>query len=301
MLLILNNLTLYARLAGPERQPYLVLVLLILNNLTLYARLAGQGIAYFACGRWRGASHLPRRACRIPEDFFGLCVANAPDPASDDYVIARLNELGLRHVRLDFTYTDRQAYTERFLDRLLTERFRVCLHLVQPREEARAMLRLPKPGQGRPEAAERWRAFVGEMLDQYGRRMELIEIGATCNRRKWSGYSPAAFFAAWQIAWEEARGRNLTIAGPNITDFEPVYNAGWLGCLRRSRMPPSAHTDNLFVERCTEPEAFDHKIAGKRLARLLRFNLVRKAQLLSDIGAWAGVPTLICAHVSWSL
>ncbi|MBI2439910.1 MAG: hypothetical protein HYV35_00900 [Lentisphaerae bacterium] len=269
-------------------------MLLILNNLTLYARMAGQSLAYFGSGRWRRTSHQPGRVCQVPADFFGLCVANAPDPASDDYVIARLNNLGLRHVRLDFTYTDREAYTERFLDRLLAEGFRVCLHLVQPREEARVMLR-------QPEAAERWRAFVGEMLDQYGRRMELIEIGATCNRRKWSGHSPAAFLAAWQIAWEEAHGRNLSIAGPNVTDFEPVYNAGWLGCLRRLRMAPSAHTDNLFVERCTEPEAFDHKIAGKSLAGLLRFNLVRKAQLLSDIGAWAGVPTLICAHVSWSL
>jgi len=109
------------------------------------------------------------------------------------------------------------------------------------------------------------------------------------------------FFAAWQIAWEEARGRNLKIAGPNVTDFEPAYNAGWLGEFRHTGMLPGVHTDNLFVERATEPETFDHKIAGKRLARLFRFNLVRKAQLLQDIGAWAGVPTLMCTHVTWSL
>ncbi|MBU1857100.1 MAG: lipopolysaccharide kinase InaA family protein [Verrucomicrobia bacterium] len=257
--------------------------------------MAGHTLAYFGRSRWRrSTSPLPRKAAQVPTDFFGLCVANAPDPACDDYVIARLNELGIRHARLDFTYGDRDAFTERFLARLLTDRFRVCLHLVQPREEAHTMLR-------HPEAAERWRAFVGDMLDRYGSRVELIEIGATCNRRKWSGYSPAAFFVAWQIAWEEARGRNLAIAGPNVTDFEPAYNAGWLGEFRRSRVLPSVHTDNLFVERATEPEAFDHKIAGQRLASLFRFNLVRKAQLLQDIGAWAGVPTLMCAHVTWSL
>ncbi|MDP2990842.1 MAG: lipopolysaccharide kinase InaA family protein, partial [Kiritimatiellota bacterium] len=270
-------------------------VLLTLNNLTLTARMAGRTLAYFGGNRWRRAtSPLPRKGCQVPADFFGLCVANAPDPACDDYVIARLNELGIRHARLDFTYGDRDAFTERFLDRLLTDQFRVCLHLVQPREEARAMLRMSG-------AAERWRAFIGDMLDRYGSRVELIEIGATCNRRKWSGYSPAAFFCAWQIAWEEARGRNLAIAGPNVTDFEPAYNAGWLGEFRRAGLLPSVHTDNLFVERATEPEAFDHRIAGQRLAGLLRFNLVRKAQLLQDIGAWAGVPTLMCAHVTWSL
>ncbi|MFH1970406.1 MAG: hypothetical protein ABIJ53_08835 [Verrucomicrobiota bacterium] len=257
--------------------------------------MAGHTLAYFGRSHWRhSTSPLPRNAAQVPTDFFGLCVANAPESACDDYVIARLNELGIRHARLDFTYGDREAFTERFLDRLLTDRFRVCLHLVQPHEEARAMLRMSG-------AAERWRAFIGDMLDRYGSRVELIEIGATCNRRKWSGYSPAAFFAAWQIAWEEARGRNLAIAGPNVTDFEPAYNAGWLGELRRAGVLPSVHTDNLFVERATEPEAFDHKIAGQRLASLFRFNLVRKAQLLQDIGAWAGVPTLMCAHVTWSL
>ncbi|MDD5679218.1 MAG: lipopolysaccharide kinase InaA family protein [Kiritimatiellae bacterium] len=251
-------------------------------------------MAYLSRGSWRQTSSVPGKAKQVPSDFFGLCVANAPESASDNYVIARLNELGIRHARLDFTYGDRDAFTERFLDRLLTDRFRVCLHLVQPREEAYAMLR-------HPEAADRWRAFVGDMLDRYGSRVELIEIGATCNRRKWSGYSPSAFFNAWQIAWEEARGRNITIAGPNVTDFEPVYNAGWLGEMRRCGLLPGVHTDNLFVERATEPEAFDHKVAGQRLASLLRFNLVRKAQLLQDIGAWAGVPALMCAHVTWSL
>ncbi|MCX6992834.1 MAG: hypothetical protein NT011_06790 [Kiritimatiellaeota bacterium] len=213
--------------------------------------MAGHTLAYFGRSRWRhSTSPLLSKAAQVPADFFGLCVANAPDPACDAYVIARLNELGIRHARLDFTYGDRDAFTERFLDRLLTDRFRVCLHLVQPREEAHAMLR-------NPEAAERWRTFIGDMLDRYGSRVELIEIGATCNRRKWAGYSPAAFFVAWQIAWEEARGRNLRIAGPNVTDFEPLYNAGWLGEMRRTGVLPSVHTDNLFVERATEPEAFD--------------------------------------------
>ncbi len=269
-------------------------MLAILNNLTLTARMAGHTLAYFGSRRWRQTSPIPNKACKIPADFFGLCVANAPDPASDDYVIAQMNELGIRHARLDFTYNDREAFTERFLSRLLSEHFRVCLHLVQPREEAFNMLR-------HPEAVERWRTFIGEMLDRYGSRVELIEIGSTCNRRKWAGYSPAAFFAAWQIAWEEARGRNLQIAGPNVTDFEPVYNAGWLGEMRRAGLLPGVHTDNLFAERATEPEAFDRKVAGRRLASLVRFNLVRKAQLLQDIGAWAGVPTLMCTHVAWSL
>ena len=37
------------------------------------------------------------------------------------------------------------------------------------------------------------------------------------------------------------------------------------------------------------------------LAPALRFNLVRKARVLRDIGASFGVAKTICAHVSWSL
>ena len=92
----------------------------------LTARMAGYTLDYFGGSRWRRTTGpLPRKACLVPTDFFGLCVANAPDPVYDDYVIARLNELGIRHARLDFTYSDREAFTKRFLDRLLTDRFRV--------------------------------------------------------------------------------------------------------------------------------------------------------------------------------
>lgn len=246
----------------------------------------------YCCSAREKADWFARR--HVPSDFIGICVANAPDAAVDDYVIAHLHELGLRHVRLDFTYGDQQSWTERFLERLLEDGFAVCLHPVQPFEEACDML-------ADSDTRERWRAFIGELLDKFGSRLALIEIGATCNRRKWCGYSPGAFLEAWRIAWEEARGRAMTVIGPNVTDFEPVYNIGWLAEFKRQGIMPAAHTDNLFVERATEPEAFDHKILGRTCAGLLRYDLVRKARLLRNIGAWFGVPTLICPHVAWSL
>ncbi len=266
-----------------------------LSNVAVTARLCGHaagGLAGLARRR-PAAGHSGSGFC-VPADFLGVCVASAADPACDTYVLDRLGELGVRQVRLDLAANDRGGFPERFLDLLLAKGLRVCLHPVQSREDARLM--------GRdPEAADRWRGFVGDLLDRYGTRAEWIEIGATCNRRSWAGYGAAGFLLAWRIAWEEARGRRLDVIGPNVTDFEPVYNAAWLGLLRRAGMPPARHTDNLFVERAGEPEVFDPKVCGRLLAGAARCDLPRKARLLQRIGAAAGVPDLVCAHTAWSL
>lgn len=261
------------------------------QNLFVFFRSAPAVLKYGVFGRWRTD---PAGEHQIIADFFGVCVASNDDPACDDYIIERLKELGLTRVRLDFTYNSRGQYGERFLRRLLDDKFKVCLHLVQPVAEAELI-------QKSDQARDDWRLFVAETLAAYGHDVELIEIGSTCNRRKWSGYSLPGFLTAWKIAREVASANNCPLAGPNVTDFEPFYNIAILNEMKRKGILPAAHTDNLFVERAGEPEAYDHKIAGKILAKAFRFNLVRKAWALNDIGLAFGVPRTICSHVSWSL
>jgi len=263
------------------------------QNLYLIGQAVADNLRYWTSGCRQRCRSAPESQCSVPPDFFGICVASAPDPACDSYVIARLKELGVSCVRLDFSYDSFDSYGERFLKHLLAASLRVCLHLVQPLADVKAMVN--------PETQERWRTFVAKTLATYGSRLDMLEIGATCNRRRWSGYTPVTFLLCWQIAWEETQHHGLTLAGPNVTDFEPFYNVAILSELKRSGMLPAIHTDNLFVERATEPEALDHKILGRRLAGVLRFNLIRKAQILHDIGRWAGVPEFICSHVAWSL
>ncbi|MDD5705113.1 MAG: lipopolysaccharide kinase InaA family protein [Kiritimatiellae bacterium] len=242
---------------------------------------------YLLPGRHRLAG-----AHAVGADFFGLCVASAEDPACDDYAVAQLRELGIRHVRFDYTYASAGSFAERFLNRLLDEGFAVCLHLVQPLSEARLMPAEP--------ARSAWGDFVAATLDRYGARLECVEIGVTCNRRKWSGYTLAALLAAWRSAHAAARARGVTVAAPNVTDFEPVFNVGLLGLARVAGMLPDIHTDNLFAERATEPENYDHKVAGRLLAGLAKYNLVKKAALLRRIATRAGVSRLMCTHVAWS-
>src|SRR5687768_5855697 len=99
-----------------------------------------KALSYTLRGKLRvKRRYLPVQNQQIPEDFIGVGVASAPDPAMDDYVIQQLSALSIKQVRLDFTYVDLTGFKARFLERLLKEGFAVSLHLIQPFENARRM------------------------------------------------------------------------------------------------------------------------------------------------------------------
>lgn len=238
-------------------------------------------------GHWPPPGHV------IASNFTGVGVAAGNDPASDDYLLARLRELGLNQVRLDLSPGDLPGPAARLLQRLTDAGIQVLLHLVQPYAEARAM--------ATPEAQQRWQAFIEAALTRFGKTIAAVEIGATINRRRWAGYDHAGFFAAWGIAHAAARRHGVTLAGPNITDFEPIYNLAVLERLARIGQLPDIHTDNLFSERVIEPERFDHRILGFEWAKQLKVNLVKKARILQSVGAQFGVPTLVSPAAFWTL
>lgn len=237
--------------------------------------------------------HLPPAGHQVPEDFAGIGVAAGVDAAHDELQLDHLARLGVRRVRIDYTYGDADRPAGRLLPKLAAAGYRVNLHLLQPFDEARQM-----PGAA---ACERWRAFLADTLDRFGALADLVEVTSTVNRRRWAGYRLDGLLAAWDIAHDEVRRRGLTLAGPSITDFEPVYNVGLLTLLRERGRLPDIHTDNLFAERALRPERWDHKILGGRLAPLLRFNLVKKARLLARIGIQQGVPRFVSPAAFWTL
>lgn len=252
-------------------------------------------LGYFLKGQFRlPKGHRPSGGISVPEDFSAICVASMDDPDSDALMIQYLRRLGITHVRLDYDYSAPDSHPARFLEQLLTNSFNVLLRLVQPPQEAKQM--------GRPEAQERWRQFVVTALDRFGGRLEAVEIGNTVNRRSWSGYKNLEhFMAAWTIAHAELRRRNIPVAGPNVSDFEPPYNAGFLSVMARHGTLPDIHTDNLFVERAIEPENYDRKIIGLRLAWLHKLNLVKKARLLGRISQMYGIGKTWSTTAFWTL
>lgn len=259
-------------------------------NWSFFRAIAG----YLLKGRFAfPGGHLPSSGHLVPENFAGVGVAASVDPAVDDWIIDNLSAAGIRNVRLDFTYGDAEGPAGRLLRRLIDADFRIVLHLLQP---ADAACQMPAP-----EAGETWRQFVVDTLDGFGKSVAMIEVCSTINRKRWAGYSIEGFLSAWEIAWREVRARGLLLAGPSITDFEPPWNVGVLSLLRERGLLPDIHTDNLFAERATEPERYDHKVLGHRLAGFLKMNLVKKARLLQRIGADFGVPRMFSPAAFWTL
>ena len=237
--------------------------------------------------------HLPPAAHQVPEDFIGVGLSTGEDPAIDDYILAKLAELNLKQVRVDFTYDDLDAPVSRLLEKLLTAKINVLLHLVQPFKEAQQMKTA--------EAQQRWQQFLEDVVKRFGHRVKAIEIGATSNRRHWSGYDKESFYNTWHIAYELLKAERITIAGPNISDFEPLHNIAALAKLSRDQQLPDIHTNNLFSERVTEPERYDHRIFGTQLALKLKVNLVKKARLLRKITDDFGVKNFMSPAAFWTL
>ena len=102
--------------------------------------MACANLAFFLSPQGRNAwPYQPKQPVSLPEDFFGVCVATSEDPACDDYILARLRELGVKCVRLDYGYDSPGGFADRLVGRLSSEGYRVALHLVAPRRDMEAL------------------------------------------------------------------------------------------------------------------------------------------------------------------
>lgn len=260
----------------------------------LTSQVVLDGLSYiFKGGLLLKNSHLPQINHAVPAHFVGICVATNAQPETDDYVLAQLVTLGLGRVRLDVGDDDMYVHQTRLLQRLLDAGLLVDVHLVQPFEIARHMLDA--------QVQARWQQFVEQFLQQYASQIASLEVGNTINRKRWSGYHWPGFLQTWQIAHRLARQYGVKVAGPNIQDFEPLYNISALKKLQVERLLPDIHSNNLFVERVIEPEQPDHRIFQFRWTRYFKFNLIKKARQLEKIGADHGVETLISPVAFWAI
>jgi len=252
------------------------------------------GRAILQIPRWLSLSSSPLPCVTITNDCFGVNVAPGETDEVDDYTLASLRELGVRHVRLDFSYCGFEGRAERLLERLLAQNFEVLLSVFPPRHAAEVLLH-------DTEEVQRWREFVRATFRHYAGRISHFEIGNTPNRGRWSGFSSRGFVMAWQIAAEEAAPYPVTLAGPNVSDFEPLYNAAYLSLFKHLGSTPGLQTDNLFVERVIEPEALDHRVLGRATRTLFKLNLLKKARVLQQIGTDRGCPSLVSSYTCWTI
>ena len=253
-----------------------------------------DGLRYIAKGGLMVKhSHLPVPNHRIPDQFIGICVATNQQAETDDYVLQQLAALGIGRVRLDVGDDAMYPHQTRLLRRLLDAQVLVDVHLVQPFAMAKKM--------SDSHVQARWQQFVAGFLHSFGQEIASLEIGNTINRKRWAGYDWSGFLSAWQIAHTLAKAAHVPIIGPNIQDFEPLYNIRALKQLQARQCLPDMQSNNLFVERVIEPEQPDHRIFKFRWTRVFKFNLIKKARLLQKIGADVGVPALVSPVAFWAI
>lgn len=243
----------------------------------------------FSLAGWCRLSHLPepdRTLANVSSDFFGINVATNEDPATDEIILGHLRELGVNHVRCDLDLPGLSGHPARLIERLQAEGFRVMVRLLQD----------PAATGCNPE----WLQLLGAARERFcsgdGQTVESWEIGATPNRRKWSGYSHRSYLAAWNAAVAELHG-SAPLAGPNVSDFEPPHA---YALLARMRTKPDIHTVNLFTERTRTPEAFDHRVLGRMMAPRLKLNLIKKARVFDHLSRRFGVGQTMCTHTCWN-
>ncbi len=242
---------------------------------------------------WLKLSDIPLEEAAVPADYIGINIAPSDDPAVDDYLLERLGELGINQIRMDFSYDSVDGAAERLLERVLESDLDVLLEIFPPLDEARTLFHDRA-------AQQRWREFLSSVFSRYESRVKCFEIGSTPNRGKWSGFSFLSYQAAWGIAVQQASAFELVLAGPNVSDFEPLYNASFLASMGRFGRSPQIHSDNLFVERVVEPEAYDHRVFGRFATHWLKLNLPKKARILRQIGLDNGIPETICTYKCWT-
>lgn len=260
----------------------------------LTGQVVRDGLSYLLRGgMYIKNGHLPPKNHHIPDNFFGVCVASNKDNAVDEYIIGQLQTLGIKQVRLDFSYGDLTSFNARFLRALIAENFEVTLHLVQPFIAAKSML----------SSAEQviWREFLQAVIDEFGSQIKQVEIGTTINRKRWAGYSYEGFLCAWGIAHSVIKARNIILLGPNVQDFEPFYNISFLKILKQNTQLPDIHSNNLFAERTVEPEHFDHRIFKYHWTTYFKYNLIKKSRILQKIGQDFGVTQLVSSVAFWAM
>lgn len=227
----------------------------------------------------------------VGNDFFGINIAPSADPHVDDFIIEKLQELGLQHVRMNFTYDSLNGDAERLLQRVIAADFKVLLDLIPPYEDAKSFTM---------EAQQRWVDFLNIIAEQYGDKVMCIEIGSTPNRGRWSGFEPADYLIGWRIANELMKPKGIVLAGPNVSDFEPLCSIQLLSEMQLQGNPPDIYTNNLFVERVIQPEVFDHRVLGRTMTNIMKLNLVKKARVMKAVGHDYGVDNIICTYKCWS-
>ncbi|MGA1426602.1 MAG: lipopolysaccharide kinase InaA family protein [Methylophilaceae bacterium] len=236
---------------------------------------------------------LPNRSHRVPDDFIGINIASNDELDTDDYIFDRIHELGIKNLRIYFTYTDFNNHKSRLLKKLKDFDGNLIINISPPIKDASSIIT--------EHGTLVWRNFVEKLLNEFKEIKFMVEIGSTVNRQSWTQISYQGFYKLWSVAFNVCRIKNRKIIGPNVTDFEPFVNFGILKSLQSKHQLPDLLSNNMFAERTIQPEPYDPRVFIRKFPQCFKFDLYKKSAVYKFLAQEFKIKGIISPCSFWSI
>ncbi len=236
---------------------------------------------------------LPDRSHRVPDDFIGINIASNDELDTDDYIFDRIHELGIKNLRIYFTYTDFNNHKSRLLKKLKDFDGNLIINISPPIKDASSIIT--------EHGTLVWRNFVEKLLNEFKEIKFMVEIGSTVNRQSWTQISYQGFYKLWSVAFNVCRIKNRKIIGPNVTDFEPFVNFGILKSLQSKHQLPDVLSNNMFAERTIQPEPNDPRVFISKFPQCFKFDLYKKSAVYKFLAQEFKIKGIISPCSFWSI
>ena len=228
----------------------------------------------------------------VPENLIGVNIASNENEETDKYILEKIQDLGVKNLRIYFTYQDLNNHKARLLKKLKHFSGSIIVNLSPPPKDAINI--------SSEHGIMAWKNFINKFFNDFKEISFAVEIGSTINRPSWTKLSFKSFFMIWTTTYSMCRIHKRTIIGPNITDFEPFINFGVYKSLQSKHQLPDEISNNLFMERTIEPEPFDHRIFLRKYPKLFKFDIYKKSALYKVIADHFNIKSLISPCAFWS-
>jgi hypothetical protein len=228
----------------------------------------------------------------IPENFIGLNIASNLNEDTDKYILERIEDLGVKNLRIYFSYQDLNNHKARLLNKLKYFNGSIIVNLSPPPKDAIDI--------SSEHGMLAWKNFINKFFNDFKEIPFTVEIGSTINRASWTKLSFKSLYIIWASTYSECRIHKRSIIGPNITDFEPFINFGIYKNLQSKHQLPDVVSNNLFMERTIEPEPYDHRIFLRKFPKLFKFDIYKKSALYKVIADHFNIKSLISPCAFWS-
>jgi len=122
----------------------------------------------------------------VPENFIGVNIASNENEETDEYILDKIQDLGVKNLRIYFTYQDLNNHKARLLKKLKHFSGSIIVNLSPPPKDAIDI--------STEHGMIAWKNFINKFFTDFKEIPFAVEIGSTINRPSWTKLSFKSFF-----------------------------------------------------------------------------------------------------------